>query len=105
EWERPRPGGIRVPGFETGNAPSTSPPSAPFDVNEIRRDFPILQERVNGKQLVWLDNAATTQKPRAGIDRLVRYYEHEYSNVHRAAHTLAARSTDAYESARQKLQR
>jgi cysteine desulfurase/selenocysteine lyase len=76
-----------------------------FDVNEIRRDFPILQERVNGKQLVWLDNAATTQKPRAVIDRLVRYYEHEYSNVHRAAHTLAARSTDAYESAREKLQR
>jgi cysteine desulfurase/selenocysteine lyase len=76
-----------------------------FDVNEIRRDFPILQERVHGKQLVWLDNAATTQKPRAVIDRLVRYYEHEYSNVHRGAHTLAARSTDAYEGAREKLQR
>jgi cysteine desulfurase/selenocysteine lyase len=86
---------------------TTSPQFArrEFDVNEIRRDFPILQERVNGKQLVWLDNAATTQKPRAVIDRMVRYYEHEYSNVHRAAHTLAARSTDAYESARQKLQR
>ena len=52
-----------------------------FDVNEIRRDFPILQERVNGRPLVWLDNAATTQKPRAVIDRLVRYYEHEYPNV------------------------
>jgi len=76
-----------------------------FDVNEIRRDFPILQERVHGKQLVWLDNAATTQKPRAVIDRLVRYYEHEYSNVHRGAHTLAGRSTDAYESAREKVQR
>jgi cysteine desulfurase/selenocysteine lyase len=89
------------------SAAITSPQSArrEFDVNEIRRDFPILQERVNGKQLVWLDNAATTQKPRAVINRLVRYYEHEYSNVHRAAHTLAARSTDAYESARQKLQR
>jgi cysteine desulfurase / selenocysteine lyase len=84
-----------------------SPPFArrAFDVDEIRRDFPILQERVHGKQLVWLDNAATTQKPRAVIDRLVRYYEHEYSNVHRGAHTLAARSTDAYESAREKLQR
>jgi cysteine desulfurase/selenocysteine lyase len=84
-----------------------SPPFArrAFDVNEIRRDFPILQERVHGKQLVWLDNAATTQKPQAVIDRLVRYYEHEYSNVHRGAHTLAARSTDAYESAREKVQR
>jgi len=76
-----------------------------FDVGDIRRDFPILQERVHGKRLVWLDNAATTQKPRAVIDRLVYYYEHEYSNVHRAAHTLAARSTDAYEGAREKLQR
>jgi cysteine desulfurase/selenocysteine lyase len=76
-----------------------------FDVNDIRRDFPILEERIHGKQLVWLDNAATTQKPQAVIDRLVRYYSHEYSNVHRAAHELAARSTDAYESAREKVQR
>jgi len=77
----------------------------PFDIAEIRRDFPILQERVHGKPLVWLDNAATTQKPRAVLDRLVYYYEHEYSNVHRAAHTLAARSTDAYEAAREKVAR
>jgi len=76
-----------------------------FDVRDIRRDFPILQERIHGRPLVWLDNAATTQKPRAVIDRLVHYYEHEYSNVHRAAHTLAARSTDAYEGAREKVQR
>jgi cysteine desulfurase/selenocysteine lyase len=76
-----------------------------FDVNDIRRDFPILEERVHGKLLVWLDNAATTQKPQAVIDRLVHYYSHEYSNVHRAAHELAARSTDAYESAREKVQR
>ena len=72
----------------------------PFDVNAIRRDFPILQERVNGKQLVWFDNAATTQKPQAVIDRLSYFYEHENSNIHRAAHTLAARATDAYEGAR-----
>ncbi|MFT7774797.1 family 2A encapsulin nanocompartment cargo protein cysteine desulfurase [Roseateles sp.] len=72
----------------------------PFDVNAIRRDFPILQERVNGRQLVWFDNAATTQKPRAVIDRLSYFYEHENSNIHRAAHTLAARATDAYEAAR-----
>jgi cysteine desulfurase/selenocysteine lyase len=76
-----------------------------FDAEQIRRDFPILEERINGKKLVWLDNAATTQKPRAVIQRLVDYYEHEYSNVHRGAHTLAARSTDAYESAREKVQR
>jgi cysteine desulfurase / selenocysteine lyase len=72
----------------------------PFDVHAIRRDFPILAERVNGKPLVWFDNAATTQKPRAVIDRLSHFYEHENSNIHRAAHTLAARATDAYENAR-----
>ncbi len=74
-----------------------------FDVNDIRRDFPILNERVHGRKLVWLDNAATTQKPQAVINRLVHYYSHEYSNVHRAAHELAARSTEAYENARDKL--
>ncbi len=79
--------------------------SAPFDVNAIRRDFPILQERINGRQLIWLDNAATTQKPQAVIDRLAYFYAHENSNVHRAAHTLAARSTDAYEAARKKTAR
>src|ERR1019366_6099561 len=78
---------------------------APFDVNQIRRDFPILAERVNGRQLVWLDNAATTQKPQAVIDRLKYFYEHENSNVDRAAHELAARATDAYESAREKTRR
>ncbi len=76
-----------------------------FDPNAIKRDFPILQERVHGKQLVWLDNAATTQKPRAVIDRLSYFYSHENSNIHRAAHTLAARATDAYESAREKVRR
>ena len=75
----------------------------PFDVNAIRRDFPILQERVNGKQLVWFDNAATTQKPQSVIDRVSYFYEHENSNIHRAAHELAARATDAYESARKKV--
>jgi cysteine desulfurase/selenocysteine lyase len=79
--------------------------SRPFEIGEIRRDFPILQERVNGKPLVWLDNAATTQKPQAVIDRLNYYYTHENSNVHRAAHELAARSTDAYEGARAKVRR
>ncbi len=67
---------------------------------QIRDDFPILKERINGNPLVWLDNGATTQRPRQVIDRLTYYFEHENSNVHRGAHSLAARSTDAYESAR-----
>ncbi|VWC37377.1 segregation protein B [Burkholderia seminalis] len=77
----------------------------PFDVNAIRRDFPILQERVNGKQLVWFDNAATTHKPQAVIDRLAYFYAHENSNIHRAAHALAGRATDAYEHARETVRR
>jgi cysteine desulfurase/selenocysteine lyase len=77
----------------------------PFDVKAVRRDFPILSERVNGRPLVWFDNAATTQKPQAVIDRLTHFYAHENSNVHRAAHELAARSTDAYEGARDKVAR
>jgi cysteine desulfurase / selenocysteine lyase len=76
-----------------------------FDPNIIKRDFPILQERINGHQLVWLDNGATTQKPNAVIDRVNYFYKHENSNIHRAAHTLAARSTDAYEGAREKVRR
>ncbi len=88
-----------------GNAPSLSPIQTrePFDVLQIRRDFPILQEQVNGHPLVWLDNAATTQKPQSVLDRLKYFYEHENSNIHRAAHELAARSTDAYEQAREKV--
>ncbi|NIE63242.1 family 2A encapsulin nanocompartment cargo protein cysteine desulfurase, partial [Burkholderia sp. Ax-1719] len=78
---------------------------APFDVEAVRRDFPILAERVNGRPLVWLDNAATTHKPRAVIERLAYFYEHENSNIHRAAHTLAGRATDAYEHARETVQR
>jgi cysteine desulfurase / selenocysteine lyase len=68
-----------------------------------KRDFPILRERVNGREIVWLDNAATTQKPASVIARLQYFYEHENSNVHRGAHELAARATDAYEGAREKV--
>ncbi len=76
------------------------------DPNAVKRDFPILEERVRGgRRLVWLDNAATTQKPRAVIERVSYFYEHENSNIHRAAHTLAARATDAYEAARDKVRR
>ena len=76
-----------------------------FDVETIRRDFPILRETVNGHPLIWLDNGATSQKPQSVIDRIAYFYEHENSNVHRAAHELAARATDAYESAREKTRR
>jgi cysteine desulfurase / selenocysteine lyase len=76
-----------------------------FDVNAVRADFPILQETVNGKPLIWFDNAATTQKPQVVIDRLSHFYAHENSNIHRAAHELAARATDAYEEARDTVRR
>ena len=71
-----------------------------FQVEAVRRDFPVLQERIHGRQLVWLDNGATTQKPQVVIDRLAYFYSHENSNIHRSAHSLAARSSDAYEGAR-----
>jgi len=77
----------------------------PLNPELLRRDFPILQEQVHGRRLIWLDNAATTQKPNAVIDRLSHFYRHENSNIHRAAHTLAARATDAYEGAREKARR
>jgi cysteine desulfurase / selenocysteine lyase len=82
------------------NLASLGSAQPPFDVHAVRRDFPILKERVNGYPLAWLDNAATTQKPRAVIDRISEFYQHENSNIHRAAHELAERATDAYEGAR-----
>jgi len=94
--------GQPLPGL--GSSPFTSAHPA-FDVNAIRRDFPILSETVNGRPLIWFDNAATTQKPKSVIERLTYFYEHENSNIHRAAHELAARATDAYEGARQKVAR
>ncbi len=81
--------------------PRAAQSSAPIDVNRVRGDFPILAERVNGRPLIWFDNGATTQKPQTVIDRLKYFYEHENSNIHRAAHELAARATDAYEGARE----
>ncbi|MEY4562460.1 MAG: hypothetical protein RLZZ618_1737, partial [Pseudomonadota bacterium] len=105
--------------LDTASSPAVSPGAAkqqplpqaaasahpPFDVHAIRRDFPILSERVNGHQLVWFDNAATTQKPKVVMDRITHFYEHENSNIHRAAHELAARATDAYEKARETVRR
>jgi cysteine desulfurase/selenocysteine lyase len=93
----------RVSGLDpfVHSVPAT--PATGFDVHRIRRDFPILEERVNGRPLAWLDNAATTQKPQSVIDRIEYFYRHENSNIHRAAHHLAARATDAYEAAREKV--
>jgi cysteine desulfurase/selenocysteine lyase len=85
--------------------PSLSAARGGFDARAIKAEFPILAERVHGRPLVWLDNAATTQKPRAVIDRLKTFYERENSNIHRAAHALAARATDAYEAARESVRR
>ena len=72
-----------------------------FDVERIRADFPLLGSQVNGKPLVYLDNAATTQKPRCVIAALVRYYETLNANVHRGVHTLSQRATDEFEGARE----
>lgn len=74
--------------------------STTFDVATIRRDFPILQQTINGKPLVYLDNAASSQRPRAVIDAVARYYEHDHANVHRGVHALSQRATDAYEGSR-----
>lgn len=123
------PGGAPTPGAVLPASPSVSAPgslasayspelvpvapdlrssSTPglFDPHSVKADFPILEERVHGnKRLIWLDNAATTQKPRAVIERLSYFYEHENSNIHRAAHVMAARATDAYEGARERVRR
>jgi cysteine desulfurase/selenocysteine lyase len=93
----PRPG--------AGATPQALAASPAFDVHAVRRDFPTLRERVNGHQLVWLDNAATTHKPQAVIDRIAQFYAHENSNIHRGAHAMAARATDAYEGARESVRR
>jgi cysteine desulfurase/selenocysteine lyase len=88
----------------TGLAVSTGR-EAPYDVNRVREDFPILRRKVRGKPLVYLDNAATTQKPKAVIDAILQYYEQENANIHRAVHMLSELATHRYEEARAKVQR
>lgn len=83
----------------------SSPVAAPFDVESVRRDFPALHQSVNGHPLIWLDNAATTHKPRGVIDATSEFYGRHNSNIHRAAHTLAARSTDLFEGGREAVRR
>jgi cysteine desulfurase / selenocysteine lyase len=81
------------------------PDLVPLDPVRVREDFPILSVRPHGKRLVYLDNAATTQKPRQVIDAIRHYYERENANVHRGVHHLSERATEAFESARKKVQR
>ena len=85
-------------------APTPGPVGA-LDVQAVRADFPALHQEVNGKPLIWLDNAATTHKPHAVIGALLEYYSRDNSNIHRGAHTLAERATEAFEGARGKVQR
>ena len=75
------------------------------DLMAIRDDFPILQREVNGRSLIYFDNAATTQKPKVVIDAMTDYYQSMNANVHRAVHTLAGESTEAYESCRENLRK
>jgi cysteine desulfurase/selenocysteine lyase len=82
---------------------ATKPSGTGYDPEALRRDFPALQQEIHGKRLIWLDNAATTQKPQSVIDAVSHFYERDNSNVHRGAHELAARATDAYEGARAKV--
>jgi len=90
---------------EIATLPTGAASSAPIDVWRIRADFPILKQQVRGKPLVYLDNAATSQKPQAVINAIHHFYLDECSNIHRGVHTLSERATAAYEQARRKVQR
>jgi cysteine desulfurase / selenocysteine lyase len=91
--------------MSTITRPSRAPDATGWDVERIRQDFPALHQQVHGKPLVYLDNAATTQKPQAVIDALTTYYTRDNANIHRGVHLLSERATDAYESARRRIQR
>jgi len=85
--------------------PQNAVPVPKFDIEGVRRDFPALHQLVNGKPLIWLDNAATTHKPQAVIDATSQFYSRDNSNIHRAAHALAARSTELFEAGREKVRK
>jgi SufS family cysteine desulfurase len=85
--------------------PKNAAPIPKFDLESVRRDFPALHQLVNGKPLIWLDNAATTHKPQAVIDATSQFYSRDNSNIHRAAHALAARSTELFEAGREKVRK
>jgi SufS family cysteine desulfurase len=85
--------------------PKNAAPVPKFDIEGVRRDFPALHQLVNGKPLIWLDNAATTHKPQTVIDATSQFYSRDNSNIHRAAHALAARSTELFEAGREKVRK
>ena len=95
-------GGEAVPPFSLVH-PTRAPSFGRFDIEAVRRDFPALHQRVNGRPLIWLDNAATTHKPQSVLDATSSFYGRDNSNIHRAAHTLAARSTELFEAGREKV--
>ncbi|HEY5937471.1 MAG TPA: aminotransferase class V-fold PLP-dependent enzyme, partial [Kofleriaceae bacterium] len=95
---------LRAPRFGEPGAVAVRE-SRGFDAGRIRADFPILGRQVRGRPLVYLDNAATTQKPQAVIDALAGYYSEINANVHRGVHELSEKATDAYEAAREKVRR
>lgn len=84
--------------------PDVTKAQAGFDLEKVRSDFPILRERIHGRPLVYLDNAATSQKPDAVIEAIVHYYRHENANIHRGVHLLSQRATESYEAVRSKVQ-
>ncbi len=88
--------------MSTARTSPTAPPRPAYDIDAIRADFPILSRRVHDKPLVYLDNAATTQKPLAVIDAERDVYERSYANIHRGVHLLSVEATDAYEQSREK---
>jgi cysteine desulfurase/selenocysteine lyase len=83
----------------------TSAVTAGFDVEKIRSDFPVLRQKIHGKPLVYLDNAATAQKPQSVIDAIIKFYEVDCANIHRGVHELSQRSTEAYEQTRSKVKK
>src|SRR5690606_14478778 len=85
--------------------PRFDTPSAGLDVAAIRREFPVLEQTINGRPLVYLDNAASSQRPRQVIEAISSYYERDHANVHRGVHTLSQRATDAFEGARDVVRR
>jgi SufS family cysteine desulfurase len=100
--------GVNASGKSPANCqsyPKNSPPIPKFDIEGVRRDFPALHQVVNGKPLIWFDNAATTHKPQVVIDATSQFYGRDNSNIHRAAHTLAARSTELFEAGREKVRK
>ena len=97
--DRNEPGPLKIPSANRVSTPALSV----FDVEAIRRDFPALNQRVNGHPIIWMDNAATTQKPQSVIDATSRFYSRDNSNIHRGAHTLARRATAMFEHARERV--